>query len=159
MIAAPGTQPNPRISCDPYPDLSVLGLSCPPQAPSAPIEATVCYLCPQVQSLSLGAEVCDLLLLWPSRLFGLDIKGRDCGDEVARWFTSFLKTEAYRLVQYETSMKGRTSKEIFSNAPDFGYQVSRASASTCSVSPGTQDGGLGVCRGSGMERSGWVWRS
>lgn len=50
---------------------------------------------------------------YPSRLFGLDIKGRDCGDEVARWFTSYLKTEPYRLVQFDTSMKGRTTKKLY----------------------------------------------
>uniref|UniRef100_A0A8C5P579 Mitochondrial amidoxime reducing component 2 n=1 Tax=Jaculus jaculus TaxID=51337 RepID=A0A8C5P579_JACJA len=47
------------------------------------------------------------------RIFGLDIKGRDCGNEAAQWFTDYLKTEPYRLVQFETSMKGRTAKKIF----------------------------------------------
>ncbi|XP_021054053.1 mitochondrial amidoxime reducing component 2 [Mus pahari] len=47
------------------------------------------------------------------RLFGLDIKGRDCGDEVAQWFTNYLKTQAYRLVQFDTSMKGRTTKKLY----------------------------------------------
>lgn len=46
-------------------------------------------------------------------MFGLDIKGRDCGDEVARWFTSYLKTQAYRLVQFDTKMKGRTTKKLY----------------------------------------------
>lgn len=46
-------------------------------------------------------------------MFGLDIKGRDCGDEAAQWFTNFLKTEAFRLVQFESNMKGRSSKKIF----------------------------------------------
>ncbi|XP_003474557.1 mitochondrial amidoxime reducing component 2 [Cavia porcellus] len=78
---------------------------------------------PGMDPLVLPCKLPSSNKLLDCRLFGLDIKGRDCGDEVARWFTSFLKTEAYRLVQYETSMKGRTSKEIFSNAPDFGYQV------------------------------------
>lgn len=36
-------------------------------------------------------------VLCDCRLFSLDIKDRDCGDEVAWWFTSFLKTEACRL--------------------------------------------------------------
>ncbi|ELK32158.1 MOSC domain-containing protein 2, mitochondrial [Myotis davidii] len=55
-------------------------------------------------------------------IFGLDIKGRDCGDEAAQWFTNFLKTEAFRLVQFEKSMKGRASRNIF---PSFvqNYQV------------------------------------
>ncbi|XP_074078815.1 mitochondrial amidoxime reducing component 2 [Macrotis lagotis] len=47
------------------------------------------------------------------RIFGVDIQGRDCGDEVAQWITSFLKTETFRLVQFETHMMGRKSKEIF----------------------------------------------
>lgn len=47
------------------------------------------------------------------RLFGLDIKGRDCGNEVAQWFTSYLKTQPYRLVQFDTNMKGRTTKKLY----------------------------------------------
>lgn len=56
------------------------------------------------------------------RLFGLDIKGRDCGDEAAQWFTDFLKSEAFRVVQFEKDMKGRASREIL---PPFvqNYQV------------------------------------
>lgn len=48
----------------------------------------------------------------PSRVFGLDIQGRDCGDEAAQWFTDFLKTEAFRLVQFEKDMKARPSGKI-----------------------------------------------
>lgn len=48
----------------------------------------------------------------PSRVFGLDIQGRDCGDEAAQWFTDFLKTEAFRLVQFEKNMKARPSGKI-----------------------------------------------
>uniref|UniRef100_A0A5F8H631 Mitochondrial amidoxime reducing component 1 n=1 Tax=Monodelphis domestica TaxID=13616 RepID=A0A5F8H631_MONDO len=47
------------------------------------------------------------------RVFGVDIQGRDCGDEIAQWITSFLKSETFRLVQFETQMMGRKSKEIF----------------------------------------------
>ncbi|CAD7687538.1 unnamed protein product [Nyctereutes procyonoides] len=39
-------------------------------------------------------------LVHDCRLLGMDIKGRDCGDEAAQWFTSFLKTEAFRLLAY-----------------------------------------------------------
>ncbi|XP_026978030.1 mitochondrial amidoxime reducing component 2 [Sagmatias obliquidens] len=56
------------------------------------------------------------------RVFGLDIQGRDCGDEAAQWFTNFLKTEACRLVQFEKNMKGRPSSEIFPSV-DQKYQV------------------------------------
>ncbi|KGL79716.1 hypothetical protein N309_10728, partial [Tinamus guttatus] len=46
------------------------------------------------------------------RVFGVDIQGRDCGDEVAQWITSFLKTEPYRLVHFEPSMVPRKSKNV-----------------------------------------------
>ncbi|NXX75325.1 MARC2 protein, partial [Urocolius indicus] len=46
------------------------------------------------------------------RVFGLDIQGRDCGDEVAHWITTFLNSEPYRLVHFESSMVPRKSKEI-----------------------------------------------
>lgn len=46
------------------------------------------------------------------RLFGLDIQGRDCGDEVARWLTTFLNSEPYRLVHFEPSMVPRKSKDV-----------------------------------------------
>lgn len=46
------------------------------------------------------------------RLFGLDIQGRDCGDEVARWITTFLNSEPYRLVHFEPSMVPRKSKDV-----------------------------------------------
>uniref|UniRef100_A0A8D0R512 Mitochondrial amidoxime reducing component 2 n=1 Tax=Sus scrofa TaxID=9823 RepID=A0A8D0R512_PIG len=71
------------------------------------------HLDPTSQCVALEshpAALCD-----PSRMFGLDTQGRDCGDEAAQWFTSFLKTEAYRLVQFEKNLKGRRSKKIFSS--------------------------------------------
>ncbi|CAK6442209.1 unnamed protein product [Pipistrellus nathusii] len=62
------------------------------------------------------------------RIFGLDVKGRDCGDKAAQWFTSFLKSEPFRLVQFEQSMKGRASRSIF---PSFvqKYQVAYSDCS------------------------------
>ncbi|XP_069482909.1 mitochondrial amidoxime reducing component 2-like [Ambystoma mexicanum] len=45
------------------------------------------------------------------RIFGNDIQGRDCGDEVANWITTFLKTNPYRLVQFELHMKPRYPKD------------------------------------------------
>ncbi|XP_036309364.1 mitochondrial amidoxime reducing component 2 isoform X5 [Pipistrellus kuhlii] len=62
------------------------------------------------------------------RIFGLDVKGRDCGDEAAQWFTGFLKSESFRLVQFEQSMKGRASRSIF---PSFvqNYQVAYSDGS------------------------------
>nr|XP_013805198.1 PREDICTED: mitochondrial amidoxime reducing component 2-like [Apteryx mantelli mantelli] len=46
------------------------------------------------------------------RVFGLNIQGRDCGDEAAQWITTFLNTEPYRLVHFEPSMVPRKSKDI-----------------------------------------------
>ncbi|KFO25391.1 MOSC domain-containing protein 2, mitochondrial [Fukomys damarensis] len=77
---------------------------------------------PGMDQLLLPCKLPSSNRLHDCRLFGLDIKGRDCGNEVAQWFTSFLKSEAYRLVQFETGMKGRTSKEIFPKVKDFRYQ-------------------------------------
>ncbi|NWW41389.1 MARC2 protein, partial [Panurus biarmicus] len=44
------------------------------------------------------------------RVFGQDIQGRDCGDEVAQWITTFLNSEPCRLVHFEPSMVPRKSK-------------------------------------------------
>ncbi|XP_007935135.1 mitochondrial amidoxime reducing component 2 [Orycteropus afer afer] len=69
---------------------------------------------PGVDQLVLVSKLPSSNTLQNCRLFGLDIKGRDCGDEAAQWFTNFLKTEPYRLVQFETNMKGRSSAKILS---------------------------------------------
>uniref|UniRef100_R4GD77 MOSC domain-containing protein n=1 Tax=Anolis carolinensis TaxID=28377 RepID=R4GD77_ANOCA len=46
------------------------------------------------------------------RVFGLDVEGRDCGDEVAHWLTTFLNSEPYRLVHFETQMAPRKCEKI-----------------------------------------------
>ncbi|EQB78575.1 hypothetical protein CB1_001073062 [Camelus ferus] len=68
---------------------------------------------PGMDQLVLPSKLPSSNTLRDCRVFGLDIKGRDCGDEAAQWFTNFLKTEAFRLVQFESNMKGRSSKKIF----------------------------------------------
>lgn len=71
----------------------------------------------------------------PSRVFGLDIQGRDCGDEAAQWFTDFLKTEAFRLVQFEKNMKARPSGKILPGMRH-NYQVRcRSAAPPCCPRP------------------------
>ncbi|XP_006894606.1 PREDICTED: MOSC domain-containing protein 2, mitochondrial [Elephantulus edwardii] len=75
---------------------------------------------PGVDKMVLPTKMPSSNALQDCRIFGVDIKGRDCGDEAAQWFTNFLKTEPYRLVQFETHMKGRLSKKIFSpTLPDY----------------------------------------
>ncbi|XP_020020595.2 mitochondrial amidoxime reducing component 2 isoform X2 [Castor canadensis] len=71
------------------------------------------FSAPDVGQLILPTKLPSSNRLRDCRLFGLDIKGRDCGDEAAQWFTNYLKTEVYRLVQFEASMKGRASEKIF----------------------------------------------
>ncbi|KAM9331053.1 mitochondrial amidoxime-reducing component 1-like [Gastrophryne carolinensis] len=47
------------------------------------------------------------------RVFRTDIQGRDCGDEVSQWLTSYFQSsQAYRLVHFEPGvMKPRNAKE------------------------------------------------
>ncbi|XP_069906865.1 mitochondrial amidoxime reducing component 2-like [Oryctolagus cuniculus] len=66
-----------------------------------------------MDQLVLPSRLPSTNTLHDCRIFGVDIQGRDCGDEVAQWFTNFLKTEALRLVQFDTKMKGRTSNKLF----------------------------------------------
>ncbi|XP_035953533.1 mitochondrial amidoxime reducing component 2-like [Halichoerus grypus] len=77
---------------------------------------------PGMDQLALPSKLPFSNKLCDCRLFGMDIKGRDCGDQAAQWFTSFLKTDAFRLVQFEKHMKGRPSREIFSTSVP-NYQV------------------------------------
>ncbi|XP_063159830.1 mitochondrial amidoxime reducing component 2 isoform X2 [Candoia aspera] len=46
------------------------------------------------------------------RLFGFDVQGRDCGEDVAQWITAYLKSEPYRLVCFEPNMLPRNSKDL-----------------------------------------------
>ncbi|XP_039424639.1 mitochondrial amidoxime reducing component 2 [Corvus cornix cornix] len=58
------------------------------------------------------------------RVFGQDIQGRDCGDEVAQWITTFLNSEPCRLVHFEPSMVPRKSKDtiaLFRNTDEVAY--------------------------------------
>ncbi|KAM5194029.1 mitochondrial amidoxime-reducing component 1-like isoform 1-T2 [Mantella aurantiaca] len=46
------------------------------------------------------------------RVFGRDIQGRDCGDEVSHWLTSYFQSKPYRLVHFEPgAMKPRMAKQ------------------------------------------------
>uniref|UniRef100_A0A8C0ZFJ6 Mitochondrial amidoxime reducing component 1 n=2 Tax=Cyanistes caeruleus TaxID=156563 RepID=A0A8C0ZFJ6_CYACU len=58
------------------------------------------------------------------RVFGQDIQGRDCGDEVAQWITTFLNSEPCRLVHFESFMAPRKSKDsiaLFRNTDEVAY--------------------------------------
>ncbi|XP_043861281.1 mitochondrial amidoxime reducing component 2 [Dromiciops gliroides] len=68
---------------------------------------------PDMDDLVVPQKIPSTNAIRNCRVFSVDIQGRDCGDEVSRWITSYLKTETFRLVQFETQMKGRKSTEIF----------------------------------------------
>ncbi|XP_075386587.1 mitochondrial amidoxime reducing component 2 [Tenrec ecaudatus] len=74
---------------------------------------------PGMDQLVLATKLPSSNSIQDCRVFGLDIQGRDCGDEAAQWFSNFLKTEPYRLVQFETKMKGRTSEKIFPSIQNY----------------------------------------
>lgn len=46
------------------------------------------------------------------RVHGLEIQGRDCGEEAAQWITHFLDTQPYRLVHFEPHMQLRNCRQI-----------------------------------------------
>ncbi|XP_017668264.1 PREDICTED: mitochondrial amidoxime-reducing component 1 [Lepidothrix coronata] len=65
---------------------------------------------PDMEKLCLPVNVPRKNPVHNCRVFGQDIQGRDCGDEVAQWITTFLKSQPYRLVHFEPSMVPRKSK-------------------------------------------------
>ncbi|XP_069856023.1 mitochondrial amidoxime reducing component 2-like [Dipodomys merriami] len=85
------------------------------------------FKAPDMDQMVLPTKMPSSNKIHDCRIFGIDIQGRDCGDEIAQWFTKFLKTEAFRLVQFETNMKGRVSKKILPTNEN--YQVAYPDAS------------------------------
>uniref|UniRef100_G1PWM7 Mitochondrial amidoxime reducing component 2 n=1 Tax=Myotis lucifugus TaxID=59463 RepID=G1PWM7_MYOLU len=76
------------------------------------------FRAPGAEQLVLPSKLPSSNAVHDCRIFGLDIKGRDCGDEAAQ-FTSFLKTEAFRLVQLKQH-EGKGVEEHFpSFVPDY----------------------------------------
>ncbi|KAM4679604.1 mitochondrial amidoxime reducing component 2-like [Amazona ochrocephala] len=67
---------------------------------------------PEMKKLCLPVKLPRKNRVVNCRVFGLDIQGRDCGDEVAKWITTFLNSQPYRLVHFEPSMVPRKSKDI-----------------------------------------------
>ncbi|XP_048084686.1 mitochondrial amidoxime-reducing component 1 [Alosa alosa] len=52
------------------------------------------------------------------RVFGADIQGRDCGEEVSQWLTRYLTAgKPFRMVHYESQMKPRKCVKIESPFP------------------------------------------
>ncbi|XP_054469896.1 mitochondrial amidoxime-reducing component 1 [Anoplopoma fimbria] len=71
----------------------------------------VCLNGPDMEELRLPVKQSDNAVI-DCRLFGVDIQGRDCGDETSRWLTRYLGEEkTYRLVHYEPQMTARSLEE------------------------------------------------
>ncbi|XP_053191522.1 mitochondrial amidoxime-reducing component 1 isoform X2 [Scomber japonicus] len=76
------------------------------------------------------------------RVFGADIQGRDCGDEVSQWLTRYLAAEeTFRLVHFEPQMRPRKPidlEPLFSQAevayPDVGPVMLLSEASVKNLS-------------------------
>uniref|UniRef100_UPI0037E92673 mitochondrial amidoxime-reducing component 1 n=1 Tax=Semicossyphus pulcher TaxID=241346 RepID=UPI0037E92673 len=83
------------------------------QEPSLVLISLTCeggYVClngPNMEELRFPVKQPDNLAI-DCRVFGADIQGRDCGDEVSRWLTRYLAGEkTFRLVHFEPEMRAR----------------------------------------------------
>ncbi|XP_070835327.1 mitochondrial amidoxime-reducing component 1 [Chaetodon trifascialis] len=76
----------------------------------------VCLNGPNMEDLRFPIKQPDNAIIG-CRVFGADIQGRDCGDQVSGWFTRYLGEEkTFRLVHFEPHMKARRPLE---NEPAF----------------------------------------
>ncbi|XP_074846030.1 mitochondrial amidoxime reducing component 2 [Carettochelys insculpta] len=68
---------------------------------------------PEMKELCVPLKLSGTNPVYNCRLFGMDIQGRDCGDDAAQWITTFLNAQSYRLVHFEPPMVTRKSRDIF----------------------------------------------
>ncbi|KAM7403636.1 hypothetical protein PAMA_004194 [Pampus argenteus] len=72
----------------------------------------VCLNGPNMEELRFPVKQPDNPII-DCRVFGADIQGRDCGEEVSRWLTRYLGAEkTFRLVHFEPQMKPRRSVQM-----------------------------------------------
>ncbi|XP_018424549.1 PREDICTED: mitochondrial amidoxime-reducing component 1-like [Nanorana parkeri] len=74
---------------------------------------SLCLEAPGMEKISVSFSLPKTNKVLDCRVFGTDIQGRDCGDEVSRWLTSYFQSsQPYRLVHFEPGvMKPRKSKD------------------------------------------------
>ncbi|KAM7403637.1 hypothetical protein PAMA_004194 [Pampus argenteus] len=84
----------------------------------------VCLNGPNMEELRFPVKQPDNPII-DCRVFGADIQGRDCGEEVSRWLTRYLGAEkTFRLVHFEPQMKPRRSVQmepLFSQSEQVAY--------------------------------------
>ncbi|XP_077196079.1 mitochondrial amidoxime reducing component 2-like [Paroedura picta] len=67
---------------------------------------------PEMKELSIPVKLPGGNPVKNCRVFGLDIEGRDCGNDVASWLTAYFNSGPCRLVHFETQMTPRKCKMI-----------------------------------------------
>ncbi|XP_066474879.1 mitochondrial amidoxime reducing component 2-like isoform X5 [Tiliqua scincoides] len=67
---------------------------------------------PEMKTLRIPVEQPQTNSVWNCSRFGIQAQGRDCGDEAAQWITTFLNSEPYRLVHYESNMTTRKPRDF-----------------------------------------------
>ncbi|KAM3938036.1 mitochondrial amidoxime-reducing component 1-like [Leptodactylus fuscus] len=75
---------------------------------------SLCLEAPEMEKIKVPVVQPKSNKIMNCRVFSRDIQGRDCGDEVSRWLTTYFQSSVpYRLVHFEPNvMKPRKSKEI-----------------------------------------------
>nr|XP_006002481.1 PREDICTED: mitochondrial amidoxime reducing component 2 [Latimeria chalumnae]XP_006002482.1 PREDICTED: mitochondrial amidoxime reducing component 2 [Latimeria chalumnae]XP_014347760.1 PREDICTED: mitochondrial amidoxime reducing component 2 [Latimeria chalumnae]XP_014347761.1 PREDICTED: mitochondrial amidoxime reducing component 2 [Latimeria chalumnae] len=72
----------------------------------------MCLSAPDMEEILVPLQLPKTNPVKDCRVWGTDIRGRDCGDEVSHWITTFLKVNnPFRLVQFEPDMKPRLAKD------------------------------------------------
>ncbi|XP_072269639.1 mitochondrial amidoxime-reducing component 1-like [Pyxicephalus adspersus] len=74
---------------------------------------SLCLEGPGMEKITMAISQPNTNKVLDCRIFGTDVQGRDCGDEVSQWLTSYFKSSRpYRLVHFEPEvMKPRKSKD------------------------------------------------
>ncbi|CAK6965739.1 Hypothetical predicted protein [Scomber scombrus] len=84
----------------------------------------VCLNGPNMEELRFPVDQPDNNVI-NCRVFGADIQGRDCGDEVSHWLTRYLAAETtFRLVHFEPQMRPRKPidlEPLFSQSEQVAY--------------------------------------
>ncbi|KAM4692730.1 mitochondrial amidoxime reducing component 2-like [Discoglossus pictus] len=69
---------------------------------------------PEMDDMKIPLKLPNTNAICICKVHGNKVPGRDCGDEVSQWITSFLKSsQVYRLVQFEDHMKKRNPKNEY----------------------------------------------
>ncbi|XP_075696199.1 mitochondrial amidoxime-reducing component 1-like isoform X2 [Rhinoderma darwinii] len=76
--------------------------------------SSLCLEAPGMEKIMVPVDQPKNNSVLDCRVFGLDIQGRDCGDEVSSWLTTYFQSSTpYRLVHFDPNvMKPRKAKNV-----------------------------------------------